>query len=121
MRGNLYRLTEARSIEVCIFPCIGEMLYDYIVGLVADMAAEELKDHLLDCAYCRELYLNLLSLRGTMSTSKAKRADEDTSKIGNMKILSFTAFKKAIIKDSILVSVLSFLCLQLSQISFVST
>jgi len=80
-------------MDMCVFPCIGERLYDYIVGLVADTTAEEFEEHLLGCGYCRELYLNLLCLSGAMSTAKTNCADEGTRKISERDVLNFAAFR----------------------------
>ena len=41
----------------CLDRTVGDMLYDYEVGILADGEMNLVEAHLLECSYCRELML----------------------------------------------------------------
>jgi len=47
----------------CVHPDIGELLPDYLVGLLSEAAAEEVEQHLLACVRCHENYLKVCRLK----------------------------------------------------------
>ena len=64
--------TETRLFEECINPGVQEKVFKYLLDdieaeqgaeLEAEQEAEAVEDHLLECRYCRETFLTMLSIR----------------------------------------------------------
>jgi hypothetical protein len=43
----------------CVSPELGELVPEYIAGLLAESIEEEIEDHLLSCRQCRESFLKI--------------------------------------------------------------
>jgi predicted anti-sigma-YlaC factor YlaD len=56
--------------------------------------AREVEDHLLECRYCREFFLAVLSMRGEARMVKAMRAGTDGGPLSNAKVTKLSDFKK---------------------------
>jgi predicted anti-sigma-YlaC factor YlaD len=56
--------------------------------------AQEVEDHLLECRYCREFFLAVLSMRGEARMVKATRAGVDGNPSSNAKVARLSDFKK---------------------------
>jgi|SRR5205085_2982777 len=101
-RAQSQEVRTARALvwEVCNSPEIGELLPEYIADLLADSVAEAVEDHLLDCLYCRENYLKVLSIAEAARRAKGARSDEgkhalqDECAPGAATVLNMTDFKK---------------------------
>lgn len=78
-------VTASASLSpVCCFPALGELLPDYISGLLADSVAEEVEAHLLDCLDCRSKHLKILGIAEAL-----RRCDVNPPKpAGGAKILN---------------------------------
>jgi anti-sigma factor RsiW len=70
MSENLDHIAALQITGRCIRPEVGELLADYIVGLLADAKAEELEEHLLFCPRCREDYLKIIRIRSAARAAK---------------------------------------------------
>jgi anti-sigma factor RsiW len=77
---------------------LGELLLDYIVDLLEESVAEEVEDHLLDCAYCEERYQTILNIR---SASRRKTRGAEGEQVlqperaaGGAKVLKLAEFRK---------------------------
>ena len=100
MEKNTNQIVETPSCATCTSREIGELLFDYIVGLLAESAVEEVEDHLLECSYCEERYLRILGMRTTNIPSLndprvgPALALNDTRASGSAKVLRIAGFKK---------------------------
>lgn len=80
--NTYFKLTpETASREVCTRPTLGELLPDYILDLLADPAAEELEDHLLECRHCKDKYLTILRVRGAAMRARGQEAAEQDENV----------------------------------------
>jgi hypothetical protein len=70
MNSNLYKLTNAQHTGACIDPATGERISEYLADPLDNPAAVEVEAHLLDCLYCREFFLTILSIRGEARMAK---------------------------------------------------
>jgi hypothetical protein len=63
----------------CVSPDLGELVPEYIAGLLAEPIEVEIEDHLLSCRQCRESFLRI---NQTMEAARAggegffRKADE---------------------------------------------
>lgn len=60
--NSIHHAKTERSIS-CTSPALGAQVPDYIADLLDDEKSEVVENHLLDCKYCREMYLAIVRLR----------------------------------------------------------
>lgn len=61
-KNSIHHTKPRRSIS-CTSPELGAQVPDYIADLLDDEKSEVVENHLLDCKYCREMYLAIVRLR----------------------------------------------------------
>jgi len=74
---------------VCGLPALGELLPDYIAGLLADSVAEEVEEHLLDCLDCRSKHLKILGIAEALCQCDVNQPEPAVS----AKVLKMPDFK----------------------------
>ena len=62
-KNNSIHHTKPRRSISCTSPALGAQVPDYIADLLDDEKSEVVENHLLDCKYCREMYLAIVRLQ----------------------------------------------------------
>ncbi len=94
MNTSQYKINEAQASGTCTHPTLGDRLSAYLADPVESPAAEEVEDHLLECRYCREFFLMVLSIRGEARMAKKKRAGANGHSSNDEKVLRLADFRK---------------------------
>lgn len=63
MKKQSNQITASRRSLSCTAPALGAQVPDYIVERLDDEQAEVVENHLLDCKYCREMYLTIVRIQ----------------------------------------------------------
>jgi hypothetical protein len=94
MNKNHHEFNEAQSDEACTYPHAGGRLADYLADPLESPVAQEVEDHLLECRYCREFFLAVLSIRGEARMVKTMSGNADESPSGDANVMRLSDFKK---------------------------
>lgn len=98
MNKNQYEVNaaqaEAQSDETCTHPHVGGRLADYLADPLNYSTAQEVEDHLLECLYCREFFLAVLSIRGEARMVKQMSAGANGGQSDSTKVTRLADFKK---------------------------
>jgi predicted anti-sigma-YlaC factor YlaD len=94
MSDHSNEIVEGECAPGCVNKDIGQLLPDYLVGLLSVSASDEVKEHLLFCRECREHYLKIISLRTAARVQVRAATAAGSSGASGAEVLKITDFLK---------------------------